>query len=361
MVESLILPRPDDFHVHLRRGSAMGAYARRHASLFGRALVMPNTIPPISDEAQVASYRAEILAALGEGGGESAGAGPAGGSEALPRPCPGFEPLIAFKLRPGMGAKGVLGCVRAGSIAGKYYPIGSTVNSEDGVGSPSQVEEELEAMEEAGIVLSIHGEDPTAPVLEREGAFLPLLASILERWPRLKVVLEHVSTREGLAFVTGGPERLACTVSAHHLIFSLEDLIGEGLDPHLYCKPILKSRADRDALREAVLGGHARIFFGSDSAPHPRAAKEGLRAPAGVYSAPSALPALATLFDEAGALPALRDFVAGRGAAFYGLPPPPGRLRLARESWTVPPETDGAVPMLADETLPWRVAEVSAD
>jgi len=336
------LPRPDDFHAHLRRGPALAAYARREEASFGRALVMPNTIPPIASGSEVAAYRAEIRATA-----------------------PDLEPLMAFKLLPGMGGDALLGCARAGAVAGKYYPAGSTTNAQDGVGEPEDVLEELAAMEDAGLVLSIHPEEPSAPVLEREAAFLPRVEFILARFPRLRVVMEHLSTRAALDFVLAGPERLAGTVTAHHLLFNLDDLLGDALDPWLYCKPVLKPASDRDALRDAVFGargkpgaagGPGRLFFGSDTAPHARAAKEGRRAASGVYSAPTALCALAGLFEEAGALDALRDFIAGSGAAFYGLPPPSGSIELERSNWTVPEELDGSVPMLAGRELAWRIA-----
>jgi dihydroorotase len=337
LTELLELPRPDDFHAHLRRGPAMGAYARAEEASFGRALVMPNTVPPIASGAEVEAYRREILAAA-----------------------PRLEPLMAFKLLPGMGREAVLGCARAGAVAGKYYPALSTTNAEDGVPSPEAVLEELGAMEEAGLVLSVHPEEPSAPVLEREAAFLPRIEAVLARFPRLRVVMEHLSTRAALAFVLAGPERLAGTITAHHLALSLDELLGGSLEAHLFCKPVLKPAEDRDALREAVFrggpGAGARLFFGSDTAPHPRAAKEGARAASGIYAAPSALCVLACLFDEAGALGALGPFVAGRGAAFYGLPPPSGRLVLERRAWTVPAELDGSVPLLAGRELGWRLA-----
>jgi len=314
----------------------MAAYARAHAASFGRALVMPNTVPPIASGAQVAAYRAEIAAAA-----------------------PRLEPLMCFKLIPGMGRARVLECARAGAIAGKYYPAGSTTQSADGVRDPSEVREELEAMEEASLVLSVHAEDPTAPALEREAAFLPTLERILAERPALKVVVEHLSSAAGLGFVLGGPARLAGTVTAHHLLFTIDDMIGESLDPHLYCKPVLKSERDRDALRDAVFRGEGRLFFGSDSAPHPRSAKERGRAASGVYSSPTALCALAGLFEAAGRLEALEHFVAGPGAAFYSLPPPSGRIELERAEWRVPEEADGAVPMLAASVLPWRISSLS--
>lgn len=339
MARVLRLPRPDDFHLHLRQGEPLGAYARREALSFGRALVMPNTVPPIASAASVEAYRASILSAAAPGA---------------------FLPLMAFKLLPGMGAKTVLECAAAGAVAGKYYPAGATTNSSDGLADPDQAAEALAAMEEAGLVLCVHGEDPAAPVLEREAAFLPTMERILARYPKLKVVLEHVSTRAALDFVRAasrlGDGRLAATVTAHHLLCTLDDLMGGPLRPALHCKPPLRPAADRDALLGAVLSGEPLLFFGSDSAPHPAAAKRGGAAPAGVYSSPVALPALAGLFDGAGRLDALSGFVAGRGAAFYGLPPPSGSVELVEEEWVVPEEMDGCLAFLGGKKLSWRLA-----
>lgn len=338
MARSIELPRPDDFHVHLRSGPAMAAYARREAASFGRALVMPNIVPPVADAAGLAAYRGSIIDAM---------------RDTEPR----LEPLMAFKLLPGMAAEAVRACARAGAIAGKYYPAGATTNSADGIRSPDEIEVALAAMEEEGLVLSIHGEDPAAPVLGRETAFLPVVESILARHPRLRVVLEHLSGAEALAFVLSGPPSLAGTLTAHHLAFTLDDLLGEGLDPHLFCKPIVKTARDRAALREAAFRGERRLFFGSDSAPHPRAAKEARRAPAGIYAAPTALAAIVGLFAEAGAEAALRPFLCENGAAFYGLPPATGNVTLVEEPWTVAEEVDGSVPMFAGKGLAWRIVE----
>lgn len=337
MARSIELPLPDDFHVHLRSGPAMGAYARREAASFGRALVMPNILPPVADAEGIAAYRGAIADAMSDTGCR-------------------LEPLMTFKLLPGMAAETVRACARAGAVAGKYYPAGATTNSADGIGAPGEIEEALAAMEEEGLVLSIHGEDPAVPVLEREAAFLPVVESILARHPRLRVVLEHLSGTEALAFVLSGPPNLAGTLTAHHLSFTLDDLLGEGMDPHLFCKPLVKTVRDREALREAAFGGRRRLFFGSDSAPHPRTAKEARRAPAGIYAAPTALAALVGLFAEAGAEAALRPFLCENGAAFYGLPLATGSITLTEEAWTVPEEVDGSVPMFAGKTLAWRVA-----
>ncbi len=346
MARRIILPRPDDFHVHLRSGERLNAYTRREAGFFGRALVMPNTLPPIVDASSITAYRSAILAA----------------SDASLTVMDAFEPLMTFKLLPGMTAAQVGECARAGAIAGKYYPAGATTNSADGISDPAQVAEALGTMEKLGLVLCIHGEDPNAPVLEREGAFLPAAEGLLARYPGLRIVLEHLSTRIALDFVLAGPDRLAGSLTSHHLLCSMDELLGESLDPHLFCKPVLKAAADRDALRAAAFGqvspgqGGGRLFFGSDSAPHPRAAKEGPKPPAGIYSSPTALAALVSLFVESGAEAALRPFLCENGAAFYRLPPAQGSIALEESPWTVPDELDGCVPFLAGKTLPWGIA-----
>ncbi|MCX7026121.1 MAG: dihydroorotase [Spirochaetes bacterium] len=333
---ALGLPMPDDFHLHLRQGEAMVLYARREALSFGRALVMPNTLPPIASSESISIYKKQILAALSEGSG--------------------FEPLMSFKLLPGMSAEDLRACAEAGAIAGKYYPSGATTNAADGPRSPDEVSEALDAMEESGIVLCIHGEDPEAPSLGREIAFLRQVEGIMTRWPRLKIVLEHLSTAEAAAFVASGPPRLAATLTAHHLLYTIDDMLGGSLNPHIFCKPILKSAADRRALRLAAFSGSPKFFFGSDSAPHPRNRKESASAPGGVYSAPTAIPALAGLFEAEGTLAALPGFLAQFGAAFYGLASPSGYIELLKCDWVVPGEIDGVVPMCAGEKLAWNFA-----
>lgn len=297
---------------------------------------MPNTLPPVADAEALGRYRDEILLGVAAEGG--------------------FSPLMTFKILPGIGEETVRSCAAAGALAGKYYPAGATTNSADGPSNPDSVVAVLDTMEEADLVLSIHGEEPEAPSMERETAFLATVERILARWPGLRVVLEHLSTKDAVDFVAAGPERLGATITAHHLLFTIDDMLGAGLNPHLFCKPILKSAADREALRRAAFSGSAKFFFGSDSAPHGRAAKESASAPGGVYSAPTAIPALLGLFESAGDLAALLPFVAGNGARFYRLPLPSGTLRLRREPWRVPAEIDGVVPMCAGAVLNWRLA-----
>lgn len=312
----------------------MEGYVRRTAACFDRALAMPNTLPPLADPDTLTAYASAVRAAA-----------------------PGLDLVLCFKLLPGMRAEAVRACARAGARVGKYYPAGATTHSQDGIREPGEILEALEALEESDLVLSVHGEDPEAPVFERERAFLPVLRGLLADHPRLRIVLEHLSTREAAEFVLSGPERLGATITAHHLSFTTDDLAGPSLRPHLFCKPILQDGTHRDALRKAALVCE-RVFFGSDSAPHPRRLKESAEAPAGIYAAPVALPLLAAAFEEEGALDRLEDFVSLRGARFYGLPPNRGRIRLTRRAWTVPEEADGAVPAAAGSTLAWRAERV---
>jgi dihydroorotase len=330
---------PDDFHAHLRQGEGLSAYVRGHAGQFGRVLLMPNILPPVSGVPRLEAYRAEVERALG----------------ILPDN-ERFEPLFTFKILPGMRGTEVEALARAGTVAGKYYPSGATTNAADGPRSFDEVEEVLDAMEAQSLVLCIHGEDPEAPVLERERAFLPGVERLLARHSRLRIVLEHLSDARSVHFVENGPENLAATITAHHLLFTIEDMIGNSMNPHLYCKPVLKFVRDRDALRAAVLSGSKKFFFGSDSAPHPREKKECGASASGVYSSPSALPALAGLFDSLGSLDALIPFMTEHGAAFYGLPRVSRTVTLERSPWEVPKLIAGVVPMCAGQMLEWRVA-----
>ena len=334
----LSIRRPDDFHLHARQGALLSAVVPETARVFGRALVMPNTLPPIARPKDVERYRAEV-------------------SEAS-RPYP-FRPLCSFKISKQSAEHWSLRELRDGAgqglVAGKYYPQGATTNAEDGVRDPTELYPLFETMQSAGTVLAIHGEDPSAFCLDREAAFLPTLARIAADFPRLRIVLEHVSSAAGVEAVTALPGNVAATVTLHHLLLTLDDLIGDLLSPHLFCKPVVKTGADRSALRRVVFAGIPKFFFGSDSAPHPRGAKEAARGSAGVFSAPVALPVLAQLFEEAGQLERLEDFVAGFGAEFYGLPRNAGEVTLAEKAWQVPEEIGGAVPFLAGETLRWCV------
>ena len=328
---SITIRAPDDMHVHLRQKPALAEYARRVSSIFARAVVMPNLVPPISTPETLNSYRQEILKAA-----------------------PGFEPLMTFKLLPGMTAETVTALKGAGAVAGKYYPEGVTTNSEDGIRDTGELYPVLEAMEEAGLVLCMHGEEPGAPVLDRERAFLPQLEEMTARFPRLRMVFEHVSTADGVALVENLPENIAATVTVHHLLFTLEDMMASGLDPHLYCKPIVKTENDRREIGRVVLEKNRKFFFGSDSAPHPVAAKTTAPAAAGVYSAPVAMPLLIDFFHSRDALDRLEDFTSRFGPEFYDLPLNREKSTWINEDWEVPGIIDGAVPLWAGKKLLWK-------
>jgi dihydroorotase len=331
-MNELTIRLPDDFHVHVRQGPAMAAYAARSAAHFGRFLVMPNVTPPLVSGGSVADYAKAVNAAVKASGFASI-------------------PLYSFKLVPGMGREAVLACAGAGAIVGKYYPAGATTNSSDGVPDPESIREELEAMQMAKLVLSIHGEDPSSPILEREEDFLPVADRIIASYPRLRVVLEHLSTRASVEAVLRWPDRVAATLTPHHLLYTIDEVLGDRLDPAYYCKPVLKSAADRASLVRAAVSGSPRFFFGSDSAPHPPAAKAA--GASGSYTAPVALSLLAAVFDEAGEMGRLEAFVSEHGARFYGLDLNQGRLRLRRQAWTVPSELDGVTPLAYGRTLAW--------
>lgn len=269
MTDRFVMPMPDDFHAHLRQGEPLMQYARQHAGQFGRVLLMPNTMPPIFNVARLTEYRADVERALA----------------AIPD-SERFEPLFTFKILPSMLAAEIESFAHAGAIAGKYYPSGSTTNAADGPRSFDDVDEVLSAMEESGLVLCIHGENPEVPVFERERAFLPQVERLLARYPHLRIVLEHLSDEESVRFVEQGPANLAATITAHHLLFTVDDMIRDSMNPHLYCKPVLKFARDREALRSAVLSGSKKFFFGSDSAPHPREKKECTAAAPGGRSPP---------------------------------------------------------------------------
>ena len=331
---TITLPRPDDWHVHLRQDEAMPGYARAFLPGFGRILAMPNTVPPLVTPDEVLAYRAAAMDAA-----------------------PGLKVVGTFRLMPGMGESEISTLAAAGISAGKYYPDGATTNSAGGVSSWRQIEAALAAMEAAGMVLCIHGEDPAASVLDREEAFLPAFMEIRWAFPRLRMILEHVSSASGVQAVLDASDRgpTAATVTVQHLWFTLDDLIGGMLNPHLFCKPVVKLESDRDAIRDRILAGDGRFFFGSDSAPHLRGAKESGCCPAGAYAAPMALQAVVTWFDEQDALELLEPYMCRFGREFYDVPANQGTVRLERRPWTVPLEAEGCVPLMAGRELPWSI------
>jgi len=340
MAESLTLRRPDDFHLHLRDGALLGQVLPHTAAVFGRALVMPNLDPPVLTGADAERYRKEILGARPSDGA---------GSD--------FEPLMTIKIVPSTTPAIIRDAAAAGVVAGKLYPEGVTTNSSDGVRDVLALGEVFAAMAEAGLVLCLHGETPDAFCLDREERFLfEVLPELARSFPELRIVVEHVSTAAAVDWVQHQPgANVAATITVHHLLLTLDDVVGGMLSPHHFCKPVAKRPADRAAIVAAAVSGDPRFFLGTDSAPHPREAKESAQGCAGVFTAPVALPLLATVFEEQSALDMLDAFCSGHGAAFYGLLPNPGTLRLLREPWTVPVDYDGVVPLNAGSTLPWRV------
>ena len=316
------------------------------AETFARVLVMPNTLPPIVTAEGLADYRRAITDDLAPG--------------------QSLDLLMTFKLLPSISPETIGELRTEGAIGGKLYPVGVTTNAEDGVSDVRALEPQLAAMEEHGLVLEIHGEVPGEYVLDREEAFLPELEWVVNRFPRLRVVLEHVTSAAAVRFLAGMPQTVAATITAHHLMITLDDVIGGDLRPHHFCKPVAKAPADRDALREAAFGGSGRFFFGSDSAPHLVTDKESACGCAGVYSAPVAIPALAELFSSHG-IPlcdadrasedrtSLEQFVSFDGAAFYHLSRNPDTITLAEDEWIVPDRYGAVVPFLAGERLRYQV------
>ena len=337
------LVRPDDWHLHLRDGAALRAVLPATAQVFGRAIVMPNLQPPVTTTKAALDYRARIVDAR-----------PAGSA---------FEPLMTLYLTDETSADEITRAKASGVVhAVKYYPAGATTNSQSGVTALARAYPALAAMERAGLVLAIHGEvtDPDVDVFDRERVFVEReLAAIVRDFPGLRVVLEHVTTREGVAFVSEAAANVAATITPQHLLHSRNALFAGGLHPHLYCLPVLKRETHRLALVAAATSGSPRFFLGTDSAPHARHAKENAFGCAGCYSAPVALPLYAEAFENAGALERLEGFASLHGAAFYGLAPNADTVTLVREAWQVPEALpfgeDAIVPLRAGTAVNWRI------
>ena len=331
-MKKITIRKPDDMHIHLRQGEHFSIYVKACSDIYARAVVMPNTLPPVNTAETLESYRSSIL-----------------------KVSPSFTPLMTFKLYRGMKKNEVFKLKKAGAKAGKLYPEGATTNSEDGVRSWKDIKEALSAMSETGIILSIHGENPQSFSLDREKDYLPELFEILENFPDLKIVLEHVSSSEGVKAVIEGGEKLAATVTPHHLLFTLDDLIGGMLNPDLFCKPLVKRPEDRDFIQETVLSGNSRFFFGSDSAPHPEKAKFGRSGSAGTFNTHASIPLLASFFEKAGRLDLFENSVSRFGAEFYALDLNRELITLEKSGYTVPETSGGAHPLMGGETLDWRI------
>jgi len=314
MTQSLTIRRPDDFHLHLRDGAMLAGVLPETARHFARALVMPNLVPPVVTGDQAAAYRDRILAALPPG--------------------MAFEPLMTLYLTETTDPDDVAAAAAAGLVrAVKLYPAGATTNSHAGVRDLTRVQAVLERMAEIGLPLCVHGEvtDPQVDIFDREAVFLDtVLDPLRRRVPGLRVVMEHLTTAEGVAYVRDGGPDLAATITTHHLILNRNHILAGGIRPHYYCLPVAKREHHRLALRAAATGGGPRFFLGTDSAPHPDHLKEAACGCAGCFTATNTMAILAHVFEEEGALDRLQGFTSLNGAAFYRLPPNPGTIRLVK-------------------------------
>ena len=342
---SLTIRRPDDWHLHLRDGDALRAVVPHTAAQFARAIVMPNLKPPVTTAAQALAYKQRIIEAL-----------PSGSK---------FEPLMTLYLTDRTDPAEVDKAQASGAIYGfKLYPAGATTNSDSGVTDIRKVDAVLARMAELGVVLQVHGEvtDADIDVFDREARFIgAVLAPVIDRYPKLRVVFEHITTREAVEFVRGARKGVGATITPQHLLMNRNALFTGGIRPHHYCLPVLKTEVDRRALLDAIASGDSRFFLGTDSAPHARHTKEAPCGCAGIYSAHAAIELYAEAFDAVGALRQLNGFASEYGAAFYGLPLNEGTVTLTKESWDVPASyrfgSDELVPLRAGEKILWRVAK----
>ncbi len=340
----LTITMPDDMHLHLRDDAALACTVAHTAAQFGRAIIMPNLKPPVTTTAMALEYRERIIAALPDGAV--------------------FDPLMTLYLTDNTSAEEMVRAKASGRIfACKLYPAGATTNSDFGVTDLEKIDPVLEAMSDSGLPLLVHGEvtDADVDIFDREAVFIERhLRPLLERHPGLKVVLEHLTTAEGVAFVESAAENVAATITAHHLLYNRNAIFSGGLNPHMFCLPVLKRERHRESLVRAATSGSPKFFLGTDSAPHPKSGKENGCGCAGIYTAHAAVEYYAAAFEHAGALDKLEGFASFHGADFYGLPRNSGAVHLERSEWLVPMEygfaEDEVVPLGAGELLPWKVS-----
>ncbi len=340
--QTLTITRPDDWHLHVRDGEALHTVVPHTAAQFGRAIIMPNLKPPVTTAAQAMAYRDRIRAAV-----------PAGMS---------FEPLMTLYLTDNLPPEEIARAKDAGVVALKLYPAGATTNSDAGVTDIRKTYKTLEAMQRAGLLLLVHGEvtSPDIDLFDREAVFIDEQLIPLRRdFPELKIVMEHITTKEAAQYVGEAGAFTAATLTAHHLLYNRNAIFTGGIRPHYYCLPVLKRETHRQALVAAATSGSDRFFLGTDSAPHPAHLKEHATGCAGCYTAHAAIEMYAEAFDSVGALDKLEAFASFHGPAFYGLPRNSGTVTLMRESWTTPEsfrfgEAD-LKPLRGGEALPWRL------
>jgi len=349
MTETITIRRPDDWHVHLRDGAMLKAVLPFTAAQFSRAIIMPNLVPPVTTTAMADAYRERIMAAL-----------PAGSR---------FQPLMTLYMTDDTDPADVVSGYESGRIvAVKLYPQHATTNSHFGVTDIEKIHPVLAAMEKAGVPLLIHGEvtRPEVDIFDREAVFIEtVLDPLVRRFPGLKVTLEHVTTKEGVEYVTGARERVAATITPHHLIFNRNAIFQGGIRPHYYCLPIAKREEHRLALRKAATSGNPRFFLGTDTAPHTRAAKEAACGCAGLFVAPVALACYAQVFEEEGALDKFEAFASLNGPRHYGLPVNEGTITLVRRPRAVAedvslPAGEAVHVFRGGETVSWTVADADS-
>ena len=341
----LTLTRPDDWHLHVRDADVLSSVVPHTARQFARAIIMPNLQPPVTTTEQALAYRERILAAV-----------PAGTD---------FNPLMTLYLTDNTAPEEIARARASGLVqAVKLYPAGATTHSDAGVTDIANTHAALEAMQEHGLPLLVHAEvtDPAIDVFDREAVFIERhLAPLTERFPALRVVLEHVTTRDGIQFVTAASDNVAATITAHHLLLNRNAMFRGGMQPHAYCLPVLKRELHREALLEAATSGSPKFFLGTDSAPHARERKETSCGCAGIYTAHAALELYAEAFEQAGALDRLEDFASHFGPDFYGLPRNADSVTLEQTDWQVPDSyplgASNVIPMYAGETLHWRLKD----
>jgi len=345
-MNSLTITRPDDWHLHVRDGAALQAVIGHTAAQFGRAIIMPNLKPPVTTVAQALDYKSRIMAAL-----------PAGNS---------FEPLMTLYLTDTLAPAEIAAAKAAGLPAAKLYPAGATTNSDAGVSDVRKIYPTLEAMQKQGMLLLVHGEvtDGEIDIFDREAVFIDRVLQPLRRdFPELKIVFEHITTKDAADFVASSDAHTAATITAHHLLYNRNAIFTGGIRPHYYCLPVLKREVHRQALLLAATGQletAGKFFLGTDSAPHAAHLKEHASGCAGCYTAHAALELYAQAFESAGKLDVLEAFASFNGADFYGLPRNTGSVTLTRQAWAAPesyPYGDAIIkPLAAGETLNWRLA-----
>jgi dihydroorotase len=343
MTQEITITRPDDWHLHVRDGEALKTVVPHTAAQFGRAIIMPNLRPPVTTAAQAVAYRERIR-------------------EAIP-PGTNFQPLMTLYLTDNLPPEEIRRAKEIGVAAVKLYPAGATTNSDAGVTELRKTYATLEAMQREGLPLLVHGEvtDPQVDLFDREAVFLETQLIPLRRdLPELKIVVEHITTREAAQYVRDADNFVAATITAHHLLYNRNAIFLGGIRPHYYCLPVLKRETHRLALVEAATGGNPKFFLGTDSAPHAAHLKEHATGCAGCYTAHAALELYAEAFDQANALERLEGFASFHGADFYGLPRNREKITLRREAWT-PPESFAfgeaqLKPLRGGEPLGWRLA-----